>query len=294
MDFAKEYQAKLDLINRALADNLSCLPRNIIREAMEYSLLSGGKRLRPVILLASTELAGGQAQDALPFACALEMIHTYSLIHDDLPAMDNDDLRRGLPTCHIKYGEAVAILAGDGLLNRAYETMAAACTEIVSPNFIIAMSEIAKNAGVEGMIGGQVVDIISENKIVDMDTLLYIHRHKTSKLFMAAFSAGVRIGGGDDAMAGRVTEIGEKFGLAFQIRDDLLDVLSGTEDIGKPANSDKRNNKSTYVSILSIEKSREALKGLAREIIDMLQKESKPQFLIELVEMSLAHPLETE
>lgn len=228
-----------------------------LREAMDYSLFTGGKRLRPMLLLGACESAMGRYdQVALDFACALEMIHTYSLIHDDLPAMDNDQLRRGMPTSHVKFGEAMAILAGDALLNRAYETMAGARN-------LEAMLTIATAAGDNGMIAGQVNDIHFQNKELDADTLFDIHCKKTGALFSAALKAGALIGGGGPAYVQAMEQVGVKLGWAFQIFDDLLDITSGKE-------SDAKNKKYTYVSVHGFDAAKADYKRISASALECL------------------------
>lgn len=222
-----------------------------IHQAMRYSLFAGGKRLRPVLVIAAAEAVGGQADDVLDIACALEMIHTYSLIHDDLPGMDNDDYRRGKLTNHKVYGEGIAILAGDALLTQAFELMAAVKT--VHPERLLSViREIAQAAGTLGMIGGQVVDLESEGKNIELATLEYIHSAKTGALFRASLRAGGTLAGATSEQLSCLTEYAEHFGLAFQITDDILDVIGDEAKIGKPVGSDIKNNKATYPSMYSL------------------------------------------
>ena len=261
----------IQAIDKRLAELINKCGNPRLREAMAYSALSGGKRLRAMILLGACEAVMGKYTDAaLDFACAVEMIHAYSLIHDDLPAMDNDDFRRGLPTNHVKFGEAMAILAGDALLNRAFETLTDVC--ISEPKYIKAMSAIAAAAGDNGMIAGQTDDIFYENKIIDKDTLNSIHMNKTGALFAAAFYCGAYIGGADEAYANSMKQIGKKFGLVFQIMDDILDVTANQEILGKPVNSDKKNNKTTYVSLLGLDKALDKYKLTAEDVLNDLSK----------------------
>ena len=253
IDFRAELDSYVEKIDAALesylkpADN----PQKKIYEAVAYSVFAGGKRLRPVLLLEACRVCGGYEADAMPFACAMEMIHTYSLIHDDLPAMDNDDLRRGRPTSHIKYGEATAILAGDALLNKAFETMA----QSKSDNALNAISIIANSSGTEGMIGGQIVEMESEGKEIDIDTLRYLHSLKTGAIIRSSCVAGAVIGGGDNEAVKAMDEFATNLGIAFQIRDDILDVTGSEAELGKPIGSDKEQGKNTYVSLLGLEKS---------------------------------------
>lgn len=258
--------------NRLLQLTENC-KKAALKEAMAYSVCSGGKRLRPTLLLAVCEAFKGSITDAaLDFACALEMIHTYSLIHDDLPAMDNDDFRRGMPTNHKKFGEALAILAGDALLNRAFETMACVCANDPNTKNLNAMLAITSASGDNGMIAGQVDDIYYQNKKLDKDILSMIHAKKTGALFSAAFEAGALCGGASEADVATMKSIGEKIGVAFQILDDLLDVTSTSEELGKPVNSDERNDKNTYVSIHGIKKTQNDYEQITGEIIDMINK----------------------
>ena len=240
---------------------------------MEYSLTAGGKRLRPVLLLAFCEMAGGKADDAFPYACALEMIHTYSLIHDDLPAMDNDDLRRGKPTNHKVYGEAVAILAGDGLLNAAAELMASAAVRIGGVRGIRALETIMKHAGVTGMIAGQCADVTSEGLAPREDLVRYIHEHKTADLLEAPVEAGLILGGASDGQTAAGREYALHLGLAFQMTDDLLDVTGTAEKLGKHPGKDLEQNKMTWVALRGISGTQEDAKreaALAKEALEKL------------------------
>lgn len=241
----------------------------VIFEAMAYSLFAGGKRLRPMMLLAACEAVGGNKEEALPFACAMEMIHTYSLIHDDLPAMDNDDYRRGRLTNHKVFGEDMAILAGDGLLHHAMEVMADACYNNPSRKTTGAMQAIAHGAGVHGMLIGQVVDVFYEGKPLEANILEFIHINKTAAMIRASLKAGAILGGATDAVAESFALAGEKIGVAFQILDDILDVTSTMEELGKPIHSDERNEKTTYVTLFGIEKSREIACKLSDEAISI-------------------------
>jgi geranylgeranyl diphosphate synthase type II len=221
----------------------------ILREAMEYSLFAGGKRLRPALALGASELIGGSEDSALPVACALEMIHTYSLIHDDLPSMDNDDLRRGKPTSHKVYGEAIAILAGDALLTLAFEAAA-------DSNDARVVREIAAAAGAQGMVGGQVIDLESENRRLGVPELRELHARKTGALIRVSVRAGAMVAGATDTQIDALTRYGEAIGLAFQIADDILDVVGNEEAIGKPVGSDEAKNKSTYPAAVGLDGAR--------------------------------------
>jgi geranylgeranyl diphosphate synthase type II len=223
----------------------------VIFEAMRYSLFAGGKRLRPILLMAAADAVGGIGGDYLPVACGMEMIHTYSLIHDDLPAMDNDDYRRGKLTSHKVFGEGMAILAGDALLTAAFETMLSQPN--VEPAVLLKIvKEISIAAGPCGMVGGQVIDLSSEGKAIDVATIQFMHQAKTGALFKAAIRAGAVLAGATVEAVSSLTEYAEQFGLAFQITDDILDVTGTQEKIGKPVGSDIRNHKATYVSLYSL------------------------------------------
>ena len=236
-----------------------------IMKAMNYSLEAGGKRLRPILTLESCKAVGGREEDAIPFAMAIEMIHTYSLIHDDLPSLDNDDLRRGKPTNHKVFGEGMATLAGDALLNYAYEIMLSSSINKEDSNkYLKAIYEIAKHAGIYGMIGGQVVDVESENKFIDKDKLDFIHLNKTAAMIIGCMRAGAIIGNATDEELEKITNYGKNIGLSFQIVDDILDITGDEDKLGKPIGSDIENNKSTYPSLIGLEESRQ----IARQLIE--------------------------
>ena len=236
-----------------------------LREAMRYSLLAGGKRLRPILCLAACELAGGDSELAMPTAVALEMIHTMSLIHDDLPAMDNDDLRRGRPTNHKVYGDAVAILAGDALLTRAFEMVALRSPGVPAGRLLKVVGELSLVSGAPGLVGGQVVDLECEGKQVDLETLEYIHLHKTGALLKACVITGALIGGADDAQLESLRTYARGIGLAFQIVDDILDVTASSDVLGKTAGKDLVADKTTYPKLLGLEESRERARVLISE-----------------------------
>ena len=248
-----------------------------IIEAMNYSLKAGGKRLRPILTLESCKIVGGNEEEAIPFAIAIEMIHTYSLIHDDLPALDNDDLRRGKPTNHKVFGEGMATLAGDALLNYAFELMLSSSIDKKDSNkYLKAINEVAKHAGIYGMIGGQVVDVESENKIIDKDKLDFIHLNKTAAMIVACMKAGAIVGGASEEQLEKVTKYGRNIGLSFQIVGDILDITGDEDKLGKPIGSDIENHKSTYPSLLGLEKSRKIARQLieeAKSSIDGLSSE---------------------
>ncbi len=284
MNFDNVLNEKIKLIDKHLD---LYLPKedvfpDIIYKSMRYSIFAGGKRLRPVLLLSAAELFNQNFEKAIPFACALEMIHTYSLIHDDLPAMDNDDYRRGKLTNHKVFGEDMAILTGDALLNASFTLMSKNAVEYNDMNLMKAAYIISKAAGDLGMLGGQVVDVISEGKKIDINTLNYIHKNKTAALISAALSAGAVIGGATEKEVLILDKIGENIGISFQIEDDILDVTSSYEVLGKPILSDEKNEKTTYVTLFGIDKSREKSKELLLSAISMFEDSfgNKSEFLI--------------
>lgn len=240
-------------------------------EAMIYSIKVGGKRVRPILMLLTYSMYKEDYADILPFAGALEMIHTYSLIHDDLPCMDNDDLRRGKPTNHKVYGEAIAILAGDGLLNEAMIIMLNQCLN-GSINKIKASNCIAKASGAQGMIAGQICDILSEGKTISEEELLYMHRNKTGELIKAAIVCGAILGNANEEDLRDLKEYGDKLGLAFQIKDDILDVIGNVDVLGKNVKSDECNNKTTFISMYGLEKCKEKCNALTEECFQILKK----------------------
>jgi geranylgeranyl diphosphate synthase type II len=262
------------LVNRALEAYLPKVrgPAFRVTQTMHYSLFAGGKRLRPILCLAAAEAVGGDPGEVLPVACALEMIHTYSLIHDDLPAMDDDDLRRGQPTCHKQFDEATAILAGDGLLTEAFHTMAAATTyEGREAVLLEAIRLVADAAGYRGMVGGQMLDLLAEERRVSLKELETIHRHKTGALLTAAVRTGALMGGGSRAEVTLLTSYGEKFGLAFQVTDDLLDVEGEAAEMGKTPGMDEKHGKATYPAVLGLEATRKWAQSLVEEAINALE-----------------------
>lgn len=273
LDFNKELDRKTKFVEEKVYD---FLPKEegkqkIIFEAMNYSVKAGGKRLRPLLMLETAKLFCEEIENIFPFMAAIEMIHTYSLVHDDLPAMDNDEYRRGKKTTHAKYGEDLGILAGDGLLNLAYEVMSDAIIEADnSAKAAKAFQIIAKKAGAFGMVGGQTVDIISEGKEIDLDTIMYIHNLKTAALIEASMMAGAVLGGADNEEIGIVEKIAKNIGIAFQIQDDILDITSTTEVLGKPVMSDEKNHKITYVSICGLDKSKENVAKYSEEAMNLL------------------------
>jgi geranylgeranyl diphosphate synthase type II len=232
-----------------------------LHKAMRYSIFAGGKRLRPALVLAAAEAVGGTFEDAAPVACALEMIHTYSLIHDDLPAMDNDDLRRGRPTNHKVFGDAMAILAGDGLLTLAFETLTR-CPKVQTIPAVL--GSVARGAGCQGMVGGQVLDIEGEGKPANLSSVKAIHQWKTAALIAASCEAGALAAGANLTEAEKMRSFGIKIGLAFQILDDILDCTSSPEQLGKTPGKDQRAGKATYPSIMGLEKAQAEAEGLIK------------------------------
>jgi geranylgeranyl diphosphate synthase type II len=275
VDLKAYLEERRNLVNRTLEAYLPKVrgPAFRVTQAMHYSLFVGGKRLRPILCLAAAEAVGGDPGEALPVACALEMIHTYSLIHDDLPAMDDDDLRRGQPTCHKQFDEATAILAGDGLLTEAFHTMAAAAPHYEHREAILleVIRLVADAAGYQGMVGGQMLDLLAEGRQVTLKELETIHRHKTGALLTAAVRAGALIGGGNRAEVTSLTDYGEKFGLAFQITDDLLDVEGEAAEMGKAPGMDAKRRKATYPAVLGLEATRQWAQNLVAGAIAALE-----------------------
>lgn len=268
MSFKSNLKEKVAYIEELLAKYMpqEAGYQQTIFEAMNYSLKAGGKRLRPILTLEACKIVGGKEEDAIPFAVAIEMIHTYSLIHDDLPALDNDDLRRGRPTNHKVYGDAMAILAGDGLLNYAFEIMLRESIGKENPaKYLNAINEIAKASGVYGMIGGQVVDIESEDKKIDMEKLDFIHLNKTAAIIVGCMRAGAIIGDATEEQLDNITKYATNIGLSFQIVDDILDIVGDEAKLGKKVGSDIDNNKSTYPSLIGLEKSKQIANDLIEE-----------------------------
>ena len=257
------------LVDQALD---SCLPGEgvlpfSLHRSMRYSLFAGGKRLRPILMIAASEAVGGTAQQVMHAACAMEMIHTYSLVHDDLPAMDDDDFRRGRPTNHIAYGEATAILAGDALLTEAFRLLADADANLTIPpaTALRVIELVARYSGSQGMVGGQIVDMESEGKEIDFPTLEYIHTHKTGGLILASVQVGGLLGGGDEEQLAALTRFGGAAGLAFQIADDILDVVGDRAELGKNVGSDQARGKATYPALLGLAEARQR----AHELCDI-------------------------
>ena len=258
-----------------------------IYDAMRYSLLAGGKRIRPVIVLSFAKAFGVEESRAMPYACALEMIHTYSLIHDDLPCMDNDDLRRGRPTNHKVYGDGVATLAGDALLNRAFELSLKAMMEgdIPLQNAGMAIRLMADCAGADGMIGGQIIDLEAEGKSLALSQLETLQQMKTGALFVASAKMGTLLAGAPKEAQAAAERFAQKLGLAFQIRDDILDVEGDVKELGKATGHDAETNKSTFVSVFGLEESKRRVQALTKEAIDALESIPNHDFLLYIAEI---------
>jgi geranylgeranyl diphosphate synthase type II len=292
VDLKAYLEERRGLVNRTLEAYLPKVrgPAFRVTQAMHYSLFVGGKRLRPILCLAAAEAVGGDPGEVLPVACALEMIHTYSLIHDDLPAMDDDDLRRGQITCHKQFDEATAILAGDGLLTEAFRTMAAAADKYEGGERVLldVINLVASAAGYQGMVGGQMLDLLAEGRRVTLMELETIHRAKTGALLTAAVRAGALMGGGNRVEVTALTTYGEKFGLAFQITDDLLDVEGETAEMGKAAGMDEKRQKATYPAVLGLEATRAWSRRLVAEAVASLESfQTKAEPLRELAQYLL-------
>jgi geranylgeranyl diphosphate synthase, type II len=275
MDITSYLSKKKVLVDKTLdklVPSAKMFPTSV-HEAMRYSLFAGGKRVRPILSIAAAEALGATTSGLLPLAGSLELIHTYSLIHDDLPAMDDDDFRRGQPTCHKVYGEAIAILAGDGLLNLAFEVLSdPRRTKAVPANRLIAIiKEISAASGVLGMVGGQVVDMESEGREIDFPTLEYIHTHKTGALIRASLRVGAIYAKASEKRFKSLTRYGELVGLAFQIVDDILDITGKREEIGKDVGSDLKKGKRTFPSFYGLEESRQRANEVADKAVHSLR-----------------------
>ena len=265
-------QAKSNIIETELSKYLNTneIPV-ILQQSMSYSVAAGGKRMRPILILATIEAFGQPSEKGLPVACAVEMVHTYSLIHDDLPAMDNDDYRRGKLTNHKVFGEGMAILAGDGLLTFAFEIMSKGTYEGVSIQGILQIvRELALYAGPKGMVGGQVADLEGENKTLSLEELQYIHQHKTADLLIFCVRAGAILAGASEKQLTSLTHYAQHIGMAFQIQDDILDVMGDQEKMGKQVGSDEKLNKSTYPSLLGMEESQRLLEEHVQSALQAL------------------------
>jgi len=285
MSFDTRYEEDRLLIEAYLK---TCFQNSVhyadLYEAMNYSLLAGGKRIRPILTLEACRLCGGDPETALPFACAVEMIHTYSLIHDDLPCMDDDDLRRGRPTNHKVYGEATAVLAGDALLTAAFEIMSTQCT-LPAERALLGVAILSAAAGGQGMVGGQVLDLSGEGHFLSEDDLNEIHSLKTGAMIMAAADLGCIAAGATETQRQAVRTYASALGLAFQIRDDMLDVEGNTEEFGKPVGSDAANEKSTFVTLKGLDRCRMEVQTLTTQAVAALEIFEEKEFLAELALM---------
>lgn len=293
MNFKENQLKKVEYIESVLE---TYLPKKegyqeLIMDAMDYSVMAGGKRLRPMLMMETFRLFGGEGKLVEPFMAAMEMIHTYSLVHDDLPAMDNDDYRRGRKTTHVVYGEDMAILAGDALLNFAFETATKAFAMFPEKSTQIgkALQILAGKAGIYGMIGGQVVDVKNAGNPVSKEVLDFIYELKTSALIESSMMIGAVLAGASDEDVQKIERIAKGVGIAFQIQDDILDVTSTAEVLGKPILSDEKNDKTTYVTLIGLEKSKEQVEQISMEAIELLhQFKPEDSFLEELL-TSLIH-----
>lgn len=290
VNFQDELKKRTEEINKVIQ---SYLPEEegfakTMAQAMNYSILAGGKRLRPMLILETLRLFGGEEKLAYPFMAAMEMIHTHSLVHDDLPALDNDDYRRGRLTTHKVYGEAMGVLSGVALLNYAYEVMLTAFDTADTPDcqahMIQALKVMSHKTGLYGMLGGQSVDVENDGKPLSKEMLDYIYKHKTSALLEASMMAGAVLGGADEQELALVESAASDIGLAFQIRDDILDVTSTSEELGKPVHSDEKNNKITYVTLFGTEEASRQVEALSESAVSSLEKlNRKNEFLTALV-----------
>jgi len=276
MDIRTYFLEKREIVDAALD---RYFPKNVetptnLQKAIRHSLFAGGKRIRPILAIAAFEAAGGKGNKVLPFACALEMVHTYSLIHDDLPAIDDDDYRRGKPTCHKVFGEGIALLAGDALLTEAFQVVTSrqAREALLDENGLVLdlINRLAQAAGMLGMVGGQVVDVESEGREVDLPTIQYIHTHKTGAMILASIQIGAKLAGAKEETFKALTRYGERVGLAFQIADDILNVEGTRELLGKNVGSDLSRQKATYPSVLGLEESKKRARELAELAVDAL------------------------
>ena len=293
MNFKDEQQKKVVQIEEILAKYLPEQEgyQKLIMEAMEYAVMAGGKRLRPMLMMETYRLFGGQGDVVEPFMAAIEMIHTYSLVHDDLPAMDNDDYRRGRKTTHVVYGEAMGILAGDALLNFAFETAAKAFTMYPEKSLEIgkALQVLGKKAGIYGMIGGQVVDVESAGCQIEKEVLDFIYELKTSALIESSMMIGAILAGANDEQVMAVEKIAKNVGIAFQIQDDILDVTSTAEVLGKPIMSDEKNEKTTYVTLVGLDKSKEYVESISMEAVETLHQFQTDDLFLEQLLTALIH-----
>lgn len=283
-----ELNAKIENALIAYLPSKDCLEKNLML-SMEYSLTAGGKRIRPRLVLEFCKLCGGDIDEAMPLACALEMIHTYSLIHDDLPCMDNDDFRRGKLSNHKVYGEDIALLAGDALQALAFQTATSNITSDNAFRVARAVNNLAYYCGACGMVGGQVIDLENEGKASGIEILKELQSKKTGAIIKSACEMGCIIAGASDTEIEKAREFGQSIGLAFQIQDDILDETADESKLGKPVGSDKENNKSTYVSLLGLEKCKELVAELTQKAIDSLEYFSNDSTQLKQLALSLAN-----
>ena len=271
----KQFDEYKEIIEKKLDEYIPIEYPQQIWESMRYSVLAGGKRLRPILCLEACKLVSGSYDNAIPTACAIEMLHSQSLIHDDLPCIDNDDYRRGKLTNHKVFGEAIAVLAGDALLSFAPQIILQKTPKTIAENTLLkVLEEFLINAGASKLIGGQIIDIDSEGKNINKETLDYIHKNKTGALFKLALRTGAILGGANEQQLQALTSFAEKFGLAFQIMDDILDVTATLEELGKTPGKDLQYGKVTYVSFYGLEKSKNLLSSLCKEACDILEEEN--------------------
>lgn len=277
MSFETQLEEKIHIVTEQVRAFLPTCEgeESILAEAMDYSLMAGGKRLRPLLVTEVYKMLGGKQEEVLPLAAAMEMIHTYSLVHDDLPAMDDDEYRRGKKTTHIVYGEANAILCGDALLNRAMEVGLQVFDRrglgVQTANAAAALQYLFRSSGIQGMIGGQVLDLYYEGRQADLETLTRLHEMKTGALIRSAFVVPALLCMGAGETADRLEECGQKLGLAFQIQDDILDVIGDEQALGKPLHSDEKNGKSTFVSLLGLTEAQRRVQALSADCLQILQ-----------------------
>lgn len=289
MNFSEKLNVRVEQIENIIKKYIPAETgyQKTVIEAMNYSILAGGKRLRPMLMQETYRLFGGKDEVIEPFMAAIEMIHTYSLVHDDLPAMDNDEYRRGRKTTHVVYGEAMGILAGDGLLNYAFETAIKAFDK--TDNYVStakALKIFAKKTGIYGMIGGQAVDVENDGKPITKDMLDFIYELKTGALIEASMMVGAVLAGATDENIKKVEKVASNIGLAFQIQDDILDVTSTMEMLGKPINSDEKNNKITYVSLEGLDKAKHDVESVSNKALTLLNElDGSNEFLRELIAM---------
>ena len=268
-EFAVEMDRRRQMVENFLENQfLEDVPQKVLLDAMRYSLLAGGKRIRPVLVMSFCEACGGDMHAALPAACALEMLHTYSLIHDDLPCMDNDDYRRGRLTCHKVYGDDVATLAGDALLTAAFRYLAQ--LDVPAERAIRCVAILSGAAGENGMVAGQILDLEGEKRTLSEEELRNVHHHKTGDLIRAACQIGAVLGGGTDLQIDAAGEFALHLGMAFQIRDDMLDCVGSQEELGKPIGSDAQNGKSTFVTLFGLEKCQPLIEQETKEALNAL------------------------